>query len=59
MKKLISLFWKELNKLVIKNIKLSFGLSSKRFEYLNDLLMNYNNISLREDKKKHIFLELK
>ena len=54
----VSLFWDQLNKLVISKYRLSFGLSSKRFEYLNDLLMNYNNISLREDKKK-IFFRIK
>ena len=51
----VSLFWDQLNKLVKSKYRLSFGLSSKRFEYLNDLLMNYNNISLREDKKKIFF----
>jgi hypothetical protein len=54
----VSLFWDQLNKLVKSKYRLSFGLSSKRFEYLNDLLMNYNNISLREDKKK-IFFRIK
>lgn len=54
----ISLFWDQLNKLVKSKYRLSFGLSSKRFEYLNDLLMNYSNISLQEDKKK-IFFRIK
>ena len=54
----ISLFWDQLNKLVKSKYRLSFGLSSKRFEYLNDLLMNYTNISLQEDKKK-IFFRIK
>lgn len=51
----IALFWDELNKLVKSKYQISFGLSSKRFEYLNDLLMNYTNISLQDDKKKNFF----
>lgn len=54
----ISLFWDQLNELVKSKYRLSFGLSSKRFEYLNDLLMNYTNISLQEDRKK-IFFRIK
>ncbi len=53
--RLISLFWKELNKLVLKQYKISYGISSKRFEYLNDLLIKYNNISLDSDEKNTFF----
>ena len=49
------LFWHELNKLVKSKYQMSFALSSKRFEYLNDLLMNYTNISLLRDKKNYFF----
>ncbi len=53
--KLISLFWKELNKLVLKKYEISYGISSKRFEYLNDLLIKNNNISLNNNGKGIFF----
>ena len=56
--KLISLFWKELNKLVLKNMKFLMEFLQKRFEYLNDLLIKNNNISLNNNEKS-IFFRLK
>ena len=49
------MFWNKLDKLVNTNYDLSYGIASKRYDYLNDLLIKNKNISLNYQKQNSFF----